>query len=102
MISVISVRNPAACVITTRSRCVPTGVNWTRLWFARGAAGVLVCPATSAHPLPFQHWTWYEAGVRQRLLGTTAVTHLFAALSGTPASGVVRQPCRLVVRESTA
>lgn len=35
-------------------------------------------------------------------LGTTAVTRLFAALGGTPSSGVVRQPCRLVVRESTA
>ncbi|NGY64656.1 LacI family transcriptional regulator [Lentzea sp. NEAU-D13] len=35
-------------------------------------------------------------------LGTTAVTHLFAALEGNPATGVVRQPCRLVVRESTA
>jgi LacI family transcriptional regulator len=35
-------------------------------------------------------------------LGTTAVTHLFAALEGNPAAGVVRQPCRLVVRESTA
>lgn len=34
--------------------------------------------------------------------GATAVTHLVAALEGTPASGVVRQPCRLVVRESTA
>ncbi|HUQ60866.1 LacI family DNA-binding transcriptional regulator [Lentzea sp.] len=37
-----------------------------------------------------------------RQLGTTAVSHLFAALAGTPSSGVVRQPCRLVVRESTA
>ncbi|WP_245821724.1 LacI family DNA-binding transcriptional regulator [Lentzea waywayandensis] len=35
-------------------------------------------------------------------LGTSAVTHLFAALEGVPATGVVRQPCRLVVRESTA
>lgn len=35
-------------------------------------------------------------------LGTTAVTRLFAALGGAPTSGVVRQPCRLVVRESTA
>ncbi|WP_203907213.1 LacI family DNA-binding transcriptional regulator [Rhizocola hellebori] len=34
-------------------------------------------------------------------LGSTAVTHLFAALDGSPASGVIRQPCRLVVREST-
>jgi LacI family transcriptional regulator len=34
-------------------------------------------------------------------LGATAVMHLFAALDGTPASGVIRQPGRLVVREST-
>jgi LacI family transcriptional regulator len=35
-------------------------------------------------------------------LGTTAVRHLFAALDGNPSSGVIRQPGRLVVRESTA
>ncbi|MFD5824640.1 LacI family DNA-binding transcriptional regulator [Lentzea sp. NPDC060358] len=35
-------------------------------------------------------------------LGTTAVAHLFSALGGAPSSGVLRQPCRLVVRESTA
>jgi LacI family transcriptional regulator len=34
-------------------------------------------------------------------LGETAVKHLFAALDGGPSSGVVRQPCRLVVRDST-
>ncbi|MEV0398261.1 LacI family DNA-binding transcriptional regulator [Polymorphospora rubra] len=34
-------------------------------------------------------------------LGATAVTHLFAALDGRRPSGVIRQPCRLVVREST-
>ncbi|MEU7824182.1 LacI family DNA-binding transcriptional regulator [Catellatospora sp. NPDC049133] len=34
-------------------------------------------------------------------LGATAVMHLFAALDGAPSSGVIRQPCRLVVREST-
>ncbi|MBV1853197.1 LacI family DNA-binding transcriptional regulator [Catellatospora tritici] len=34
-------------------------------------------------------------------LGATAVMHLFAALDGTASSGVIRQPCRLVVREST-
>lgn len=34
-------------------------------------------------------------------LGATAVMHLFAALDGTVSTGVVRQPCRLVVREST-
>ncbi|NUR70713.1 MAG: LacI family DNA-binding transcriptional regulator [Hamadaea sp.] len=34
-------------------------------------------------------------------LGATAVRHLFAALDGKPTTGVLRQPCRLVVREST-
>jgi LacI family transcriptional regulator len=34
-------------------------------------------------------------------LGETAVQALFAALDGRPASGVTRQPCRLVVRDST-
>ncbi|GAA4441345.1 LacI family DNA-binding transcriptional regulator [Phytohabitans houttuyneae] len=34
-------------------------------------------------------------------LGETAVHHLFAALDGQPAAGVIRQPCRLVVRDST-
>ena len=34
-------------------------------------------------------------------LGETAVRHLFAALDGQPSAGVVRQPCRLVVRDST-
>ena len=34
-------------------------------------------------------------------LGATAVTHLFAALEGKADSGVIRQSCRLVVREST-
>ncbi|MBB5874026.1 LacI family transcriptional regulator [Allocatelliglobosispora scoriae] len=34
-------------------------------------------------------------------LGATAVQQLFAALDGQRPSGVIRQPCRLVVREST-
>ncbi|MFI5842176.1 LacI family DNA-binding transcriptional regulator [Catenuloplanes sp. NPDC051500] len=34
-------------------------------------------------------------------LGAAAVKHLFAALDGAPASGVVRMPTRLIVREST-
>jgi LacI family transcriptional regulator len=34
-------------------------------------------------------------------LGATAVSHLFAALDGDAASGVIRCPSRLVVREST-
>ncbi|MCO1577359.1 LacI family transcriptional regulator [Crossiella sp. SN42] len=35
-------------------------------------------------------------------LGTAAVRHLLAALRGAPATGAVRHPGRLVVRESTA
>lgn len=35
-------------------------------------------------------------------LGEAAVKRLFAALDGQPAAGVIRQPCRLVVRDSTA
>jgi LacI family transcriptional regulator len=34
-------------------------------------------------------------------LGATAVRQLSAALEGTMPTGVIRQPCRLVVREST-
>ena len=34
-------------------------------------------------------------------LGATAVKHLFAALDGNRCAGVVRQPGRLVVRESS-
>ena len=34
-------------------------------------------------------------------LGATAVKHLFAGLDRKPAAGVIRHPCRLVVREST-
>jgi LacI family transcriptional regulator len=34
-------------------------------------------------------------------LGETAVQQLFAALDGQPTSGVIRQACRLVVRDST-
>jgi LacI family transcriptional regulator, galactose operon repressor len=36
-----------------------------------------------------------------RQLGAIAVEHLFAALDGEPRSGVIHQPCRLVVRGST-
>jgi len=34
-------------------------------------------------------------------LGASAVRHLFAALDGSPVSGVIREPGRLIVREST-
>ncbi|BCB75814.1 LacI family DNA-binding transcriptional regulator [Phytohabitans flavus] len=34
-------------------------------------------------------------------IGEIAVKHLFAALDGQPSSGVVRQPSRLIVRDST-
>ncbi|MFD4638254.1 LacI family DNA-binding transcriptional regulator [Lentzea sp. NPDC058436] len=59
----------------------------------------------------YDNWEIFAADCRPPLttidlnlqqLGATAVTHLFAALEGSPAAGVVRQPCRLVVRESTA
>lgn len=59
----------------------------------------------------YDNWELFAADCRPPLttvdlnleqLGTTAVTHLFAALDGQPRSGVIRQPCRLVVRESTA
>lgn len=59
----------------------------------------------------YDNWEIFAADCRPPLttidlnlqqLGTTAVAQLFAALGGAPASGVVRQPCRLVMRESTA
>ncbi|WP_258949794.1 LacI family DNA-binding transcriptional regulator [Lentzea californiensis] len=59
----------------------------------------------------YDNWEIFAADCRLPLttvdlnleqLGTTAATHLFAALDGQTRSGVIRQPCRLVVRESTA
>ncbi|SDJ42669.1 transcriptional regulator, LacI family [Lentzea albidocapillata subsp. violacea] len=59
----------------------------------------------------YDNWEIFAADCRPPLttvdlnleqLGTTAATHLFAALDGQTRSGVIRQPCRLVVRESTA
>jgi LacI family transcriptional regulator len=59
----------------------------------------------------YDNWDVFAADCRPPLttvdldlqqLGATAVKHLFAALNGTPRSGVIRQPCRLVVRESTS
>ncbi|MFD4675995.1 LacI family DNA-binding transcriptional regulator [Lentzea sp. NPDC058450] len=59
----------------------------------------------------YDNWEIFAADCRPPLttidlnlhqLGTNAVTHLLAAIEGTPGAGVVRQPCRLVVRESTA
>ncbi|NLT53631.1 MAG: LacI family transcriptional regulator [Actinomycetales bacterium] len=58
----------------------------------------------------YDNWEVFAADCRPPLttvdlnlqqLGSTAVEHLFAALDGRRASGVVRHPCRLVVREST-
>jgi LacI family transcriptional regulator len=58
----------------------------------------------------YDNWAEFAADCRPPLttvdldlerLGATAVTHLFAALDGRPTTGVLRQPCRLVVREST-
>ncbi|WP_428965224.1 LacI family DNA-binding transcriptional regulator [Micromonospora fluostatini] len=58
----------------------------------------------------YDNWEVFAADCRPPLttvdlnleqLGATAVTHLFAALDGRSAPGVIRQPCRLVIREST-
>jgi LacI family transcriptional regulator len=59
----------------------------------------------------YDNWEIFAADCRPPLttvdlnlerLGTTAVEHLFNALDGRPHSGVIRQPCRLVVRSSTS
>ncbi len=58
----------------------------------------------------YDNWEEFAADCRPPLttvdlnlqqLGATAVKQLFAALDGERTSGVIRQPCRLVVREST-
>ncbi|HEV2783810.1 MAG TPA: LacI family DNA-binding transcriptional regulator [Actinophytocola sp.] len=58
----------------------------------------------------YDNWDIFAADCRPPLttvdlnlqqLGATAVEYLFAALDGAQQSGVLRQPCRLVVREST-
>ena len=58
----------------------------------------------------YDNWEVFAADCRPPLttvdlnleqLGATAVRHLFAALDGQAATGVIRQPGRLVVREST-
>ncbi|GAA1304313.1 LacI family DNA-binding transcriptional regulator [Saccharothrix xinjiangensis] len=58
----------------------------------------------------YDNWETFAAESRPPLttvdvnlerLGAAAVGHLFAALDGNPSRGVVRQPCRLVLREST-
>lgn len=58
----------------------------------------------------YDNWEIFAADCRPPLttvdldlgrLGATAVEYLFAALDGLPRSGVIRQPCRLVIREST-
>jgi LacI family transcriptional regulator len=58
----------------------------------------------------YDNWEVFSAECRPPLttvdvnlqeLGAVAVRHLFAALDGQPASGVVKLPGRLVVREST-
>ncbi|GAA3750715.1 LacI family DNA-binding transcriptional regulator [Plantactinospora mayteni] len=58
----------------------------------------------------YDNWEVFAADCRPPLttvdlnlqqLGATAVKQLFAALDGERAPGVIRQPCRLVVREST-
>ncbi|KUL29160.1 LacI family DNA-binding transcriptional regulator [Actinoplanes awajinensis] len=58
----------------------------------------------------YDNWTEFAADCRPPLttvdlnleeLGATAVRHLFAAIEGHPSRGVLREPCRLVVRDST-
>ncbi|WP_434740320.1 LacI family DNA-binding transcriptional regulator [Micromonospora sp. SH-82] len=58
----------------------------------------------------YDNWEFFAADCRPPLttvdlnlerLGATAVNHLFAALDGNGTAGVIRQPGRLVVREST-
>ncbi|RLP85682.1 MULTISPECIES: LacI family DNA-binding transcriptional regulator [unclassified Micromonospora] len=58
----------------------------------------------------YDNWEFFAADCRPPLttvdlnleqLGAAAVNHLFAAMDGNAGSGVIRQPGRLVVREST-
>lgn len=58
----------------------------------------------------YDNWELFAADCRPPLttvdlnlqqLGAIAVEHLFAAIDGEQLSGVIRQPCRLVIREST-
>jgi LacI family transcriptional regulator len=82
------------------------------------AAGVTQALADLGKRIPediavvgYDNWEIFAADNRPTLttidlnleqLATTAVEHLFNALDGQPRSGVIRQPCRLVVRESTS
>lgn len=82
------------------------------------AAGVAQALADLGRRVPddvalvgFDNWEIFAADCRPPLttvdvnleqLGATAVAHLFAALDGERHSGVIRQPCRLVIRESTS
>ncbi|MFC7484886.1 substrate-binding domain-containing protein [Luedemannella flava] len=58
----------------------------------------------------YDNWEVFSADARPPLttidlnlqqIGATAARHLFAAIDGDRASGIIRQPARLVVREST-
>jgi LacI family transcriptional regulator len=58
----------------------------------------------------FDNWEIFASECRPSLttvdvnleqLGAAAVRHLFAALDGNPASGTLRQPGRLIIRDST-
>lgn len=82
------------------------------------AAGVAQALADLGRRIPddialvgYDNWEIFAADCRPPLttvdvdlqrLGTAAVEHLFNALDGRRHSGVIRQPCRLVVRESTS
>jgi LacI family transcriptional regulator len=81
------------------------------------AAGVAQALADLGRRVPddvalvgFDNWEIFAADCRPPLttvdvnleqLGAAAAAHLFAALDGVRQSGVIRQACRLVVREST-
>lgn len=82
------------------------------------AAGVAQALADLGRRVPddialvgFDNWEIFAADCRPPLttvdvnleqLGAAAVAHLFAALDGERHSGVIRQACRLVIRESTS
>jgi LacI family transcriptional regulator len=82
---------------------IATGVVETLLDFGRQVPGDVAV-------VGYDNWEVFAAECRPPLttvdlnleqLGATAVEYLFAAIDGRAASGVIRQPCRLVVRDSS-